>query len=107
MSARRFTIAACYAVYEEAYLPEQTLFYHLGYARNTQRMRLKIAASEQQHRFIDGWFENVWLRWPEYRSMKNLQLLDPDGLPEALPVDPSDLPEVLRSHPYWNLDIIP
>lgn len=39
--------------------------------------------------------------------MKNLQPLDPEGLPEALLVDPSDLPQVLHAHPYWNLEMIP
>ena len=87
--------------------PEKAIFCHLGYARATERMRLKIAASEQQHRFVSDWFDRVWMRWPQDRSMKNLQPVDPDGLPQAIPMDPSDLPEVLRSHPYWNLDIIP
>ena len=87
--------------------PHQAIFYHLGYARSTERMRLKLAASEGQRHFVDGWLERVWLAWPANRSMKNLQPIDPEGLPEALPVDPGDLPEVLRSHPYWNLEIIP
>lgn len=87
--------------------PERAIFYHLGFARSTERMRLKLAASEQQRRFIDGWLERVWLAWPQQRTMKNLQPLDPEGLPEAIPYDPSDLPEVLRNHPYWGMDIIP
>jgi glycosyltransferase involved in cell wall biosynthesis len=87
--------------------PEKAIFYHFGYARATERMRLKLATSEQQRLFIDGWFEKIWLRWPEDRSMKNLQPLDPEGLPEALYVDPTDLPAVMRDHPYWNLDVIP
>lgn len=87
--------------------PERAIFYHLGYARSTERMRLRLAASEQQHRFVNGWLEQVWLAWPTNRSMKNLQPLDPEGLPEAVYTDPSDLPAVMRTHPYWDLDIIP
>ncbi|PIQ84207.1 MAG: hypothetical protein COV75_03375 [Candidatus Omnitrophica bacterium CG11_big_fil_rev_8_21_14_0_20_63_9] len=87
--------------------PHKAIFYHLGYARATERMRLKFDTSEQQRHFVNGWFEDVWMKWPQQRSMKNLQPLDPEGLPEALPVDPSDLPELLRAHPYWNLEIIP
>ncbi len=86
--------------------PEQAVFYHLGYARTNDRMRLKLGTSEGRSQFIDGWYERVWLKWPQERSMKNLQPVDPPGLPEALPVDPSDLPEVLHRHPYWNLEII-
>ena len=87
--------------------PERAIFYHLGYARSTERMRLRLAASEQQHRFVNGWLERVWLAWPTNRSMKNLQPLDPEGLPEAVSADPADLPDIMRTHPYWNLDIIP
>lgn len=86
--------------------PEKAIFYHFGYARGTERMRLKLATGSDQGRYVEGWFEKVWLAWPENRSMKNLQQLDPEGLPEALYVDPSDLPEVMRTHPYWDLDII-
>lgn len=87
--------------------PDRAIFYHLGYARNTERMRLKFGTSEGRSQFQEGWFERVWLKWPSERSMKNLQPVDPEGLPEALPVDPEDLPEVLRAHPYWPMDIIP
>lgn len=87
--------------------PHKAIFYHLGYARSTERMRLKLAASSQCQRFAPDWFERVWDRWPHDRTMKNLQPLDPDGLPEAVAYDPSDLPEVLRDHPYWDLDVIP
>ena len=86
--------------------PERAVFYHLGYARTDSRMRLKLGTSEGRAQFIDGWYERVWLNWPQDRSMKNLQPVDPAGLPEALPVDPSDLPAVLRHHPYWNMEII-
>ncbi|MBI4342074.1 MAG: glycosyltransferase [Candidatus Omnitrophica bacterium] len=87
--------------------PQKATFYHFGFARTAQRMRLRLAASEQQRHFVERWFEDVWLRWPEQRSMKHLAQLDPSSLSEAVAVDPSDLPEVLRSHPYWNLEIIP
>ena len=87
--------------------PDKAIFYHFGYARSTERMRLKIAASEGQAHFLPDWFERVWLQWPQDRTMKNLQPVDPDGLPEAISYDPSDLPDVLHAHPYWNVDIIP
>ncbi|MBI3319470.1 MAG: glycosyltransferase family 2 protein [Candidatus Omnitrophica bacterium] len=86
--------------------PHKAIFYHLGYARSEQRMRLKIATGNDQDRYIKGWFDTVWLAWPNHRSMKNLQQLYPEGLPEALYVEPSDLPQVLRDHPYWGRDII-
>lgn len=87
--------------------PEQAIFYHFGYARSSQRMRLRLAASEQQRHFSNGWFEQVWLKWPQQRWMRDLSPLDPDSLPEAVSIDPADLPEVMQTHPYWKLDVIP
>ena len=69
-------------------------------------MQLKLAAEQQRHRFVKDWMENVWLKWPEKRSMKNLQQLDPEGLPKALHVEPADLPETLKDHPYRDMEII-
>lgn len=87
--------------------PERAMFYHLGYARSTERLRLRLAASEQQGRFVPGWLERVWLRWPQDRAMTNLSPLDPPSLPQATRWDPHDLPEGLRAHPYWQQEIIP
>jgi len=86
--------------------PHKAVFYHFSYARSEARMRLKIATCHDQHRLIKDWMERVWLAWPDNRSMKNLEQLDPEGLPEALYVEPSDLPEVMREHPYWQHEII-
>lgn len=86
--------------------PERAVFYHFSYARSEARMRLKLATGNDRDRYVQRWMEQVWLAWPEHRSMKNLEQLHPDGLPEALYVDSSDLPEVMRTHPYWNVDII-
>lgn len=87
--------------------PERAIFYHLGYARSTPRMLLKLGTSESRNQFIEGWFERVWERWPQERAMTNLQPLDPSGLPRAVPFDLAELPPVLRDHPYAALEIIP
>ena len=86
--------------------PEKAIFYHFGYARTEERMKLKIAASPCRRKFIENWFEDVYLKWPDNREMRNLQPLDSDGLPYAMRMDTSDFPDVLKGHPYFNLDII-
>ena len=48
----------------------------------------------------------MWLRWPEQREMKHLNPVDPPKLPQALYRDPTDLPEVMRTHPYYHQEII-
>lgn len=87
--------------------PEKAIFYHFGYSRSTERMKLKIMASEVTHKFRSDWFENVWMKWPQNKGMKNLQPLDPDDFPEAVYVKPDDLPEPMKKHPYYGMEVIP
>ena len=86
--------------------PERAIFYHLGYARTNVRMQLKLGTSEGRTGFLSHWYDRVWLRWPSDRSMLNLSPVDPPSLPQAVYVEPADLQEVLRDHPYWNWEII-
>lgn len=87
--------------------PEKAVFYHFGYARTSARMRFKLATSEGRNQFVQGWFDRVWQAWPQDRSMTHLAQVDPPALSRAVAVVPDDLPEVVREHPYWNLEIIP
>jgi len=87
--------------------PEKAIFYHFGYSRSSERMKLKYMASEVTHQFRKDWWENVWMKWPQDRDMKNLQPLDPDDFPRALYVKPDDLPQAMKEHPYYTMEIIP
>lgn len=86
--------------------PERVKFYHFSFARRPEKMREKLLTYSHAHEVLDGWFERVWLRWPEHRDMTNLNPVDPPKLPRALYQDPSDLPAVMATHPYARQEII-
>ena len=86
--------------------PARVLFYHFSFARRPDKMREKLLTYSHAHEVLNGWFERVWLRWPQQRDMRDLNPVDPPKLPQAVYRDPSDLPEVLRSHPYYTQEII-
>ena len=86
--------------------PQRVIFYHFSFARRPEKMREKLLTYSHAHEILDGWFERVWLRWPKQRDMRDLNPVDPPKLPQAVLRDVSDLPEVLRAHPYYHQEII-
>jgi glycosyltransferase involved in cell wall biosynthesis len=86
--------------------PQRVKFYHFSFARSPEKMREKLLTYSHAHEVLAGWYEQVWLRWPEHREMTNLNPVDPPKLPRAIWHDPADLPEVMRDHPYFRQEII-
>jgi len=86
--------------------PERCVFYHFSYARSEAKMRQKISTFSVADQVHDGWFERVWLAWPSQREMRNIHPMVPEEFPTAHRVEPSDLPEVMTTHPYANVEII-
>lgn len=85
---------------------EWCVFYHFSYARSEEKMRQKLATFSVANQVRNGWLERVWLRWPSQREMRNIHPMVPEEFPQASWVGTDDLPEVMRTHPYFPLDII-
>ncbi|OGX40000.1 MAG: hypothetical protein A3C53_01855 [Omnitrophica WOR_2 bacterium RIFCSPHIGHO2_02_FULL_68_15] len=92
------------SVYE--FHPRDAVFYHFSYARSPARMREKLLTFPHAQEILSGWYERVWLRWPSDREMPNVHPTDPPKFPSVTCQDPSDLPEIMRQHPYYPLEII-
>ncbi len=86
--------------------PERCTFYHFSYARSEEKMRQKIATFSVARDVMSGWFERVWLAWPSQRDMREIHPMTPEEFPQADRVEPTDLPEVMKTHPYYQLDVI-
>lgn len=86
--------------------PRRVIFYHFSFARSPEKMREKLLTYSHAHEILNGWYERVWLRWPQQRDMTNLNPVDPPKLPRAILRDVDDLPEVMRRHPYYEQEII-
>ena len=86
--------------------PQRVIFYHFSFARRPGKMREKLRTYSHAHEVRNGWFEQVWLRWPQQRDMTNLNPVDPPKFPRVVAQDPADLPEVMAAHPYYRQEII-
>ena len=91
-------------VYE--FPPSETAFYHFSYARSPERMREKLATFPHAQEILGGWYDRVWRVWPQQREMENIHPTDPPKFPRAVQLPLDDLPPVMKSHPYYALDII-
>ena len=86
--------------------PERVIFYHFSFARSPDKMREKLMTYSHAHEIPPPWYEQVWLRWPQQREMTNLHPVNPSKFRRAVSRDLSDLPDVMRSHPYYHQEII-
>ncbi|MBI1953055.1 MAG: glycosyltransferase family 2 protein [Candidatus Omnitrophica bacterium] len=83
------------------------VFYHFSYARSRQAMEDKLKTFSHAHEIREEWFSKVWLAWPQNRQMLDIHPTDPPKFAKAIYQKPDDLPEIMRSHPYFTAEIIP
>lgn len=84
----------------------KAIFYHFSYAKTFKDMKEKLSTFSHAHQILDGWYEKVWLKWPQNRQMPNIHPTNPEKFPMVECVDPKDLPDVIKNHPYYDMDII-
>lgn len=77
--------------------------YHFGYASRKETVEYKINIHGHKAEWKPDWFEK-WLNWtPE---MERLHPTSNDIWLKADPYDKTQLPDILKKHPYYNLDQI-
>ena len=75
---------------------------HFGYAQPTKYIEYKLLVSGHRPEFRRDWFAEKWLKNGQYD-------LHPVVHPNHwMPVDfdKSKLPEILKSHPFYSIEII-
>lgn len=91
---------------EDHYLPggyEAGVIHHFGYARRRADMEYKVRLSMHREEWRPDWWATRYNCFPAV--LKDVHPTTPD-LWNAEPYDKMQLPEIMRDHPYFNLDII-
>lgn len=80
--------------------------YHMGYAINNKLMEYKISCHGHRADFQknQNWFVEKWLKFNT--STKYLHPATEAYWINTLPFDKTTLPQILKDHPYYNLDVI-
>ncbi len=86
------------------YVPSELgVYYHMGYAIREELMNYKLSCHGHKNELKNDWFNNVFMKWPERKEDLHPTC---DNIWHAKPFDKNELPNVLRDHPYWNLEVI-
>lgn len=80
--------------------------YHLGYAITDKVMQYKLSCHGHKDELRPGWIENKWQAWPPVEDCHptNGRKDNGEGWWDPEPFDRQQLPGVLHSHPYFNLE---
>lgn len=76
---------------------------HFGYARSIEDTRYKVETSAHKGEWRRGWFDNVFLRFPE--RLKDLHPVTVDFW-NAEPYDRGRLPDFMQKHPWYDREVI-
>lgn len=92
-----------------AYLPKELgPIWHFGYAIKTETLKYKLSIHGHKDELRPEWFSQKWLAWPPVDDCHptNGRKENGEGWWNPQPFDKWQLPEVLRGHPFWDLERI-
>lgn len=90
-----------------AYIPKELgNVYHFGYAVTNQVMQYKLSIHGHHSEIRPGWYEDKWLAWPPVEDCHptNGRKDNGEGWWNPQPFDRWQLPKVMYSHPFFNLE---
>jgi hypothetical protein len=79
------------------------VIYHFGYARSVADTRYKVETSAHKGEWRPGWLDDVFLNFPN--RLNDLHPVVHD-MWNAESFDKLKLPEFMRDHPYYDLEVI-
>jgi hypothetical protein len=79
-----------------AFAADTLVFHHMSYARSDAQVLRKITTFGHARDVVPGWFDNVWRRWDEDRSLQNLNPCWPAAYRRIIEQPFQALPPVLR-----------
>ncbi len=82
--------------------------YHMGYAVTDKVMRYKWECHGHKDELRPDWYEDKWQAWPPVDDCHPTNGKNDDGVGwwNPKPFDKRELPYVLHSHPFFNLERI-
>jgi hypothetical protein len=82
--------------------PDLGPIWHFGYAVCDEVMAYKMLCHGHKGEWRDGWFEEKWSPWPPVDDVHPTC----EGFWNPEPMDRETLPDVMRSHPWWDVEPI-
>lgn len=90
---------------ETSYYPSGNGYiHHFGYARRTLDMQYKWETSMHIGELRPEWWGDIWGKFPD--RLTDVHPVCRDHFWDARPYDRAKLPEYMREHPYYGLEVI-
>lgn len=87
-----------------AYIPRELgEIYHFGYATTSSLMWYKWQIHGHKNELRPEWWKERWMKWP---PVGDCHPTNRDGFWNPEPFDKAKLPELMRSHPFYDLERI-
>lgn len=90
----------------DSYFPggyERGVIHHFGYCRRRKEMEYKVDLSEHRPEWRPGWWEEKYNRFPEVLEDVHPTCIN---MWNAQPYDKTKMPDIMRDHPYWDLEVV-
>ena len=84
--------------------PDRLVFHHMRYACTDAQVRRKVSTFGHAKDVVPGWFEHVWRRWDNDRSLQNLNPCRPTAYRRAIEQPYEALPPALRR--LWDAEAV-
>jgi GT2 family glycosyltransferase len=93
----RFVENRTYVAHRHVVVPmEIAVFHHMSYARSDEQVLRKISTFGHAREVVEGWYEDVWRKWDEDRSLENLNPCWPSAYRRVVEQPFSALPPVVQ-----------
>jgi hypothetical protein len=79
------------------------VIHHFGYCRRRADMEYKVQLSVHRPEWRAGWWENKYDAFPNDLADVHPCCVD---MWNAEPYDKTQMPEIMRDHPYYNLEVV-
>jgi GT2 family glycosyltransferase len=101
----RFVENRSYQAERQLALPASIVaFHHMSYARTDAQILRKITTFGHARDVVPGWYENVWRKWDEDRSLRNLNPCWPGAYQRIVDQPYEALPPVIRR--MWDAEAV-
>lgn len=92
-----------------AYIPKELgNVYHFGYCIRDETLRYKLSVHGHKDELRPNWIEEKWNVWPPPDDCHptNGKKENGEGWWNPRPFDKTQLPGIMKSHPFYNLEIV-
>lgn len=85
---------------------DEAVCHHFSYALSNIEVAKKIRRFSASFEILPDWFFNIWLEWENNHEIQDLHPVHPWHYKKTIKTEDIPLPEILKDHPFFDMEII-